>query len=265
MRTWFRITPSDPDTERRARLDRVRSIVQERAGDSSLSGDLERLPAHELALQPGVHEWFASRDADRPPVGVLVDLARRASGRGSAPPGGRVLWIGPRVWAYPHALIERRPVGPGDRGLLERSVFVDATRCQERVWSIDLALRCAGVAIVIADASEMTMPESRRLQISAVSGARAALLVRPHREMRGLSAAATRWRTEPAPASGRDQSWKVHLLRCKGMRPAARGARRWIVRRDHETGLVNEWQACDVDMAPRVVDRSSAPARSQVA
>jgi len=269
MRTQFPITLQGPEAARQARLARGRSILEGRASDRpdipSERSELPTPPGHALALQPGVHEWFAPEDADQPPMGVLTGLAWRVIASESTPSSARVLWIGGACRPYPHALVRRDPDTGDDTRLLERSVFVDAQRREERIWAIDLAVRCAGVALVVADGSTLAMPESRRLQIAASSSRGVALLTRPARERCELSAAGTRWRVTPEPSSSRDQSWTIHLLRCKGMQPAAMGTRRWLVRRDHETGTVDEWQACDVHLALRVVDRPPAPARSRVA
>jgi hypothetical protein len=59
--------------------------------------------------------------------------------------------------------------GATDQRLLDRSVFVDPATPAERVWAIELALRCAGVAAVIADGTALSMAESRRLQLAATS------------------------------------------------------------------------------------------------
>src|SRR5262245_3565821 len=117
-----------------------------------------------------VHEWFGEeREKGRawlPPLALLVDVARRVAGR-----EGGVVWIGRRVWPYPRA--------PGMRALLTRSIFVDAPTPGERVWAADVALRCRGAQAVIADASGLKMPESRRLQLAAGAGGVMGLLARP--------------------------------------------------------------------------------------
>jgi hypothetical protein len=225
-----------------------------------------------VVLEGGVHEWFDSGERRnwRPPLAVLIDLAWRALWEHGD--RGLVVWVGRRCWPYPHALIRRdaRRPGAGDQRLLERSVFVDA-RSGERVWAIELALRCAGVAAVVGDGGELCMAETRRLQLAAGSRERAvALLARPGWERGELSAARTRWMVRPRVLRGEigvvrscavDQSWTVELLRCKGLQPSG-SARRWVVRRDHATGAIGEWTACDVGVAADVVGGSAAAAGS---
>ena len=236
-----------------------------------------------VALSPGLHEWFL--DDDRPsraargrwlaPMSVLIGLAWRAAEEGD--PGRAVVWVGRRGWPYPPALVRRAGPSGVDRRLLERSVFVDPSSRGERVWAIELAARGAGVAAVVADGSGLTMAESRRLQLAASGDERRAgtpaLLARPARERRELSAARTRWRVTPslgAPPDGRDvyrQGWTIELLRRKGVRPA--GARRWAVWRDHETGETTSAVAGgapgDVDLAGALGDGPDPPARARIA
>lgn len=187
-------------------------------------------------------------------MAVLIHLARRVLGSNGTglPPVGRVLWIGRRCWPYPAAM-----VCGDDRRLLEASVFVETGDGREAcptVWAIDLALRCPGVAAVVADGSGIGMAESRRLQLAAASGGSLGLLARPWRERGEISAARTRWLVTPRPTSGRHPQWTVELLRCKGVRPATEGAWRWAVQRDHATGVVS--------VAADAVDRRRAASRS---
>lgn len=182
-----------------------------------------------------VHEWFG----EDPAAVLLSRLARRTPGR-----GGRTAWIGRACWAHP--------------GWSETpsSLFVDPASDGERVWAIDLALRCRGVACVIADGSGIDMPASRRLQLAAKAGGTLGLLVRPLTDLSELSAARTRWRVTPAPNPDArfypEPRWTVELLRCKGLRPTTE-ARRWAVQVRHDTG--------DVVVVPDADDRGVETAR----
>jgi len=211
--------------------------------DAATGGGLRRGAVHEWfsgGADPGGGRWWG------PPLGVLIHAAGRAVG---GEEGGRWgEWVGRRVW--PHARAIRDPL------LVARSLFVAPGGDAERLWAIDLALRCAGVAAVIADGTGLDMGGSRRLQLAAGAGGGVCLLARPWCERREVSAAWTRWRVEPARSEESDPRWSVELLRCKGVRPASEGARRWVVRREHETG--------DVRVVPDAGDRpgeAAGPAR----
>jgi protein ImuA len=174
-----------------------------------------------------------------------------------------------------------------DRRLLEASLFVDPPDDAACVWAIDLALRAGGgeghggngggggdggVALVIADGSRLDMSASRRLQLAAEAGARAAeargtphvggigLILRPPWERKQLSAAATRWMVHPStPAADvpvNQPRWNVELLRCKGMQPPPDGRREWTLELDRAGRVV-----C---VFPPLVDRPAAPARAAI-
>jgi len=223
------------------------------------------VPAHGL-MRGKVHEWFglalgeagpgeprsgrgnlagAARAPWRPPLCILSHLVWQAllprrqglDLRGSA---SRVAWIGRRVWPYPHILL--RGAHAPDEQLLTRSLLVDPPDGASRLWAIDLALRCPAVAAVVADGSGLGMSETRRLQLAAEAGSRNggggfALLARPPGEARELSAAATRWWVEPAPAPNGRPRWTIELRRVKGMQGSPSG-HRWTLEWDHAQGVV---------------------------
>lgn len=203
----------------------------------SWSGDPDESPP-DLACG-ALHEWFTtceSGDDGRaapafPPLSIFIALARRAL----IPERSALLWIGRACWPYPPALADLLPV----------SIFIDPPTDVERLWATDLALRCRAVGAVIADGQRFSMPATRRLQLAAAAGGTPCFLFRPSHELRELSAAKTRWRVSPHPASQDPSpppstpSWTVHLLRCKGMRPNAGAAHTWHARIDHETGALH--------------------------
>lgn len=249
---------------RRARLESAISAIEGGRGvaKAAASEPIHRVLECPAGLCGGIHEWFvgpegagsatgSNRDRDWwPPMGVLAQVARRAL---ETWPDRRVVWIGRRCRPYLGALIGGLGV-PGrterDRRLLERSFVVEPGDLGERIWAIDLALRCAGVSVVIADGSALTMAMSRRLQLSAQAGGTIGCVARPPWERRALSAARTRWCVSPASSSNVEPRWIVELLCCKGVQPASEGARHCVVQRDHETG--------DVRVDAHVADRSFA-------
>ncbi|MEM7306476.1 MAG: hypothetical protein AAF682_07395 [Planctomycetota bacterium] len=183
----------------------------------------------------GVHEWIGVSAAS-PPYALLAHLAWQAL----AEREGRVLWIGRGIFPYPRTLVRDfelrlrageltlarlpRALRPADPArLLERSLHVDVERPAVRLWALDAALRCPAVTAVVGDASGLDMAATRRLQLAAEAGRGLALLARPPREERQLSAAATRWRVRRAPAgrsAGGNEphpSWELSLLRKKSV------------------------------------------------
>lgn len=215
------------------------------------------------ALRAGcIHEWFVAasgcdqRRACRhwdPPLGVMLAIATGAT---AAPEntGKLCVWVGRRCWPRPAALARSSPMA------LQRSLFVSPSGKEDRLWSVDLALRSGAATLVAADAAGLSLNDTRRLQLAAEAGGALGLLVRPPWERREPSAARTRWLVSPALSSDSDQRWTVELLRCKGVRPASGEARRWCVRRCHATG--------DVGVVPDAAGRSvpaATPAAERLA
>ena len=205
----------------------------------------------------GLHEWLGlapcsshsevaqrTREAWRPPVGVLIHLAWRVLDTDAG--GLWSVWIGRRCFPYPGALLRREG---SDRLLLERSLFVSPRQPADRLWAIDLALRSPAVGVLIADGGEFDMAATRRIQLLAKNHGVLALLVRPPWEQAELSAAQTRWlvrqesagepwtsvraesprRLKPAAQKVKhsasrlgatdlaNPTWSIELLRCKGV------------------------------------------------
>ena len=102
-------------------------------------------------------------------------------------------------------------------GVLGRSYFVDVVRDADRLWAMDLALRCRSVSVVVGDGSGLDMAASRRLQLAARFGGGLGLIARPRNELSELSAASTRWLVEPMVATTERPRWSLTLLRRKGL------------------------------------------------
>ncbi|MGA1045659.1 MAG: hypothetical protein ACO3ZY_10730, partial [Phycisphaerales bacterium] len=172
-----------------------------------------------------------------PPLGAVIHLLWRLLDRGlgiasDLPAGARVLWIGRHVFPHPRALLRggsqpwsphefeallpsprRSRVQPRvqleqpfDRRLLEASWCVDPgvadASLEARAWAIEQAVRCRGVAAVVADGRGFRMPITRRLHLAAKSAEAAGeptllLLLREPDEANTISAASTRWRVSP--------------------------------------------------------------------
>jgi protein ImuA len=91
---------------------------------------------------------------------------------------------------------------------------------------MDQALRCSGIAAVVADGSGMTPITSRRLQLAAESGKALALIARPPWEAEEPSYAATRWEVR-ARGGGELQQWDINLIGCRGQQRRQDAPRNW--------------------------------------
>jgi protein ImuA len=177
------------------------------------------LPGIDRALPGGglaggcLHELCGAPD-----LGAALGFAAVLLGRLMAD-GGHVVWIGPRDELF----------GPGlaELGLAsERLIVVRARPGATRLWALEEALRSSGLAAALAEVDQLSLTQSRRLQLAAEAKGVTALLLRPPGAGATPSAAATRWRIAAAPseaaggprrASGRPH-WRIDLCRCRGGR-----------------------------------------------
>lgn len=172
-----------------------------------------------------VHEWFAEGE---PALCLLAHHAAAAAAPGRRE-AGLIVWIGRRCWPFP-----RHRAGLAGA----RSLLVDAASPAERLWSADLCVRSRAVAAVVADGAGFDLAATRRLQLAAKAGGALLMLARPMRELRGLSAAAVRWRVAPVPSPTSHPRWTVELLRCKGLLQDPDHPRTWVMEWRHEAGVV---------------------------
>ncbi len=206
--------------------------IAEGGDEADRNVTLSARPTMRTAKQTDNSHW-------RPALSVAVHLAWRAVDASAA--GERVVWVGRNCFPYPAALVR---AASGDGRLLERSLFVAAVSAADRVWAVELALRCAALGMVVADGSGLDMPATRRVQLAAKNAGAAAILLRPAGERRVVSAAQTRWlvRAEPSEYDSymalARPAWRVELLRCKGRRGES-AAEAWRLEWDHDTGTLH--------------------------
>jgi protein ImuA len=137
-----------------------------------------------------------------------------------------ILWIRP-AW-HPdrlHMAGVREEIDPG------RLIFVDATRPEDLLWSMEEALRAGIVPLVVADLTEPPgLTAVRRLHLAAEAGAERSgraplgLLLTPGDG--GAPGVETRWRLAPAHETPGTPGWQLSRLRARDAPPGA-----WRVRR----------------------------------
>jgi protein ImuA len=153
-----------------------------------------------------------------PAHGAALGFAAALLGRLMAD-GGHVVWIGPRDELF----------GPGlaELGLApERLIVVRARPQKARLWALEEALRSPGLTAALAEVDQLSLTQSRRLQLAAETKGVTALLLRPPGVGATPSAAATRWQIAAAPsetAGGPRRTsglphWRIGLVRCRGGR-----------------------------------------------
>lgn len=226
------------------------AILRSRLLECSVPARAERSVAlpFEMPLAAGrLHEWFvdagghesvrragsvgaASAAHADAPLCLFVDLARRALTSGTF---ARVAWVG-------------CPLYPNHAGkvVCRASIVVDPPTTRDsaaHVWAIDLLLRSGTPVLILASVKGLTLAHTRRLQLAAASGRGVCMVARPARELSSLSAAATRWRVEPAASPNARPRWTVTLLRNKDQpAPSLTDERAaWTLELNGATGVVH--------------------------
>ena len=118
------------------------------------------------------------------------------------------------------------PYGPGLDPLgfnTRRLLLVKARRAVDLLWSMEEALRCPDLAVVIGEGVAPNLTASRRLQLAAETGGTTALLIPPPGAALSTTAL-TCWRVTATPAAitalpPLHPAWNVELMRCRGGKP----------------------------------------------
>lgn len=161
-----------------------------------------------------IHEFFCNRMEDVSASGGFIAGIVSAIMR----KGGVSLWIGSSRTIFPPALksfgIEA-----------DKIIFIDVQKEKEILWVMEEALKCEGLATVIAETAEISFTASRRLQLAVEQSRVTGFVIR--RNPRNLATACvTRWRVSPVPAAAEDglpgvgfPRWNVELLKVRNGTP----------------------------------------------
>jgi protein ImuA len=139
-------------------------------------------------------------------AGVLAALMRQ---------GGVCLWISMSRTLFPSAL-KTFGVEP------DRIIFVDLRREKEVLWAMEEALKCEGLAAVIAEVREISFTESLRLQLAVEQSHVTGFILRNDPRKISTTACAARWQITPLasePEAGMPglgfPRWNVELLKVR--------------------------------------------------
>lgn len=133
--------------------------------------------------------------------------------------GGIAVWISSSGKIFPPALTAFG-IDPG------RVVFITLSKESDRIWAMEEALKCAGIAAVVGEIAEMSFTNSRRLQLAVEQSRVTGFLIR--QDVRNLTATAcfTRWKIHAIPSEPGGNlpgigfpRWKVELQRVRNGKP----------------------------------------------
>ena len=145
-------------------------------------------------------------------AGILQSLMKQ---------GGACLWISVSRTLFPPALTTYN-VAP------DRIIFIDAKEEKQVLWVMEQALKCEGLAAVIAEVKEISIVQSRRLQLAVESSKVTGFLLRHDPRKLGANTCVARWQISPLPSILEDglpgvgfPRWEVNLLRVRNGNPGS--------------------------------------------
>lgn len=143
-------------------------------------------------------------------TGLLASLMRQ---------GGACLWISVSGTVFPPAL-KAFGVEP------DRILFIGLRREKDVLWAMEEALKCPGLAAVVAEVREVDFTRSRRLQLAVGKSKVTGLVLRKDSRGTGATACAARWRITPLPSVLEEgmpgigfPRWQVELLKVRNGNP----------------------------------------------
>lgn len=113
----------------------------------------------------------------------------------------------------------------------ERIIFMDVAKEKDALWIMEEALKCEGLAAVVAELNELSLTEARRLQLAVEEAGVTGFILRKAARKTLNSIATARWRISPLPSAGEEEMpgigfprWNVELSKVRNGNPGS-----WIL------------------------------------
>lgn len=135
--------------------------------------------------------------------------------------GGVAMWIGTRRATFPAALslfgLEPHHI-----------IFIDTQTEKETLWATEEALKCNGIAAVVAEIKELNFTASRRLQLAVEESQVTGFIIRRNPRQLNTTACLAKWQISSISSESIDDmpgvgfpSWKVQLLKVRNGKPGS--------------------------------------------
>lgn len=152
---------------------------------------------------------------------------------------GPTIWISSAQKIFPPAL-KSFGLEP------DRFVFVDIKKEKDILWAMDEALKCDALSAVVAEMSELSFTDSRRLQLAVEKSRVTGFVLRTNPRRISTTACVSRWKITPIHSESIDNipgvgapQWKAELLRIRNGKPGT-----WDLR--WENGKFNNSDSKDI-------------------
>jgi protein ImuA len=161
-----------------------------------------------------VHEFICNNAEDASAsggfiAGVLSTLMRN---------GGTSLWISSSQTLFPPAL-KSFDIEP------DKIIFIDLQKERDVMWAVEEALKCDGLAAVVAEMQELSFTASRRFQLAVEQSGVTAFILRRNPPDLNITACISRWKITHLPTMPDDMPgigfarWNVELLKIRNGKP----------------------------------------------
>jgi protein ImuA len=162
-----------------------------------------------------VHEFYCTHTESETATGgfvagILHSLMQK---------GGACIWISSTNNIFPPAL-KSFGIEP------DRIIFVYLQKQKDILWVMEEALKCEGLAGVVAEIKELSFIESRRLQLAVEQSRVTGFVIRHNPKYLNTTACVTRWKITSLPSALEDDvpgvgfpRWDVTLLKVRNGHP----------------------------------------------
>ncbi|MGC4038433.1 MAG: Error-prone repair protein ImuA [Chitinophagaceae bacterium] len=134
---------------------------------------------------------------------------------------GASVWISKKRSIFPPALATFG-ISP------DQMIFITTQTEKETAWVMEEALKCEGIAAVIAELAELSFIASRRLQLAVEQSRVTGFIIRNQPRSIGINACVARWMIKPLLSETGNQlpgigfpRWNVELLKIRNGRPGS--------------------------------------------
>jgi len=110
----------------------------------------------------------------------------------------------------------------------ERVIFMDVSSEKDVLWILEEALKCQGLAAVVAELNEVSLIESRRLQLAVEQNGVTGFILRRDARKAVSTVATARWKISPVASEMADEMpgvgfprWNVELLKVRNGNPGS--------------------------------------------
>jgi protein ImuA len=209
------------------------------AGEAVGLGKIEKAFPGGVFPKKAIHEFITVEPEDAAASdGFIAGLLAVLMGDGAA-----CVWISTARKLFPASLclFNADP---------QRFIFMDVARERDVLWIMEEALKCEGLAAVVAELGELSLIESRRLQLAVERSGVTGFILRKDARKAASTVATARWKITPVASETGNQMpgigfprWNVELCKVRNGNPG-RWTLEWCGDRFQEAEKVQVGALC---------------------